>query len=97
MKIDKKAICLVGTSVWILLSIAYIAIDIWDDFKKEQLNAALQSGYQQGVTDTVNQAITQAENEKCEPFSMYNKDKKIDVINVACLKQNTAQDGGASK
>lgn len=97
MKIGKKAIGLVAVSVWILFSIAYIAMDIWGDFQKEQVNAALQSGYQQGVTDTVTQAITQAENAKCEPFSIYNKDKKIDVINVTCLKQNPAPTDGVTK
>lgn len=97
MKIGKKAIGIVAAAIWILFSIAYIANDVWMDFQNERINAALRSGYDQGVADTVSQAMTQAENEKCDPFSIYNKEKKVDVINVACLKQNTAPADGASK
>lgn len=51
--------------------------------KKKQLNQA----YNLGKTDTINTAIKQAENEKCEPFSIYSNEKQIQVINVNCLKQ----------
>ncbi|MFA6096470.1 MAG: hypothetical protein WC788_02475 [Candidatus Paceibacterota bacterium] len=97
MKIDKKAVSLVAVSFWILFSVVYVAIDIWDDFKKEQLSAALQSGYQQGKTDMINAAISQAKNEKCDPFSIYNDKEQVQLISVSCLKQDPAPADGATK
>lgn len=67
----------------------YIANDIWNDFKDEQINTALQSGYEQGVAATVNQTMTQAENKECKAFSIYTKDKSVEVINTKCLQTAT--------
>lgn len=88
MKARGKIIGIVVVLIWSLFSIAYIANDIWTDFQKEQINSALQTGYQQGVSDMVNQAITNAENTKCEPFSIFdkNKGKSVEVINTKCLQ-----------
>lgn len=97
MGINKKYVIASAAAIWILFSLAYIAFDIWDDFKKEQLSIAFQSGYQQGVSDAVSQALSQAENEKCEPFSIYNKEKRADVINTACLKQANSPENGDKK
>lgn len=86
----KKKIALMASTVfWVIFSIAYIAWDLWTDFQKDQLSVAYSQGYQQAVNDTVNQAMTQAENEKCEPFTIYNKEKKVDVINTKCLAQQS--------
>ncbi len=54
---------------------------MWSDFQVGFLNQA----YQAGRTDTVNQLMTQAENTSCQPFSVFNDDKQVQVINVACL------------
>lgn len=86
MKAGRKIISIVIVLVWIVFSIVYIANDVWTDFQKEQINSALQSGYQQGVSDTVDQAMTQAENKECKAFSIYNKDKSVEVINTKCLQ-----------
>lgn len=87
MKLNRKMINIAFVFVWTIFSIAYIANDIWTDFQKEQIGSALQSGYQQGVSDTVNQALTQAKNEKCEPFSFYNEKEQVQLININCLQQ----------
>jgi hypothetical protein len=91
MKVNKKVLSVAIVFIWSVFSIAYIANDIWTDFQREQINVALQSGYQQGVADMVNDAITSAENEKCEPFSMFdkNKGKNVEVINIKCLQSVT--------
>lgn len=79
-----------------MFSIAYIANDIWSDFKTEQINDALQSGYKQEVAATVNQAMAQAENKECKAFSIYTKDKSVEVINTKCL-QTATENGPAQK
>jgi len=87
MKVGRKIIGMAVVLIWIIFSIAYIANDVWTDFQKEKINAALQSGYQQGVADTVDQAMTQAENKECKAFSIYNKDKSVEVISTKCLQK----------
>ena len=84
MEITKKTISMLLAVLWIIFSAVYIAWDRWNHFKNEKLAQA----YQLGKTDTVNQAIKQAENEKCEPFSIYNNDKQAQLINIKCLKQS---------
>lgn len=90
MIISRKTITITMLSVWLIFSLVYIPYDFWKHFKNEQLSNA----YNQGRIDTINQAIKQAENEKCEPFSIYSDDKQIQVVNVKCLKQpeNKAND-----
>lgn len=83
MTITKQTVIIALVSIWIIFSVAYIARDLWGHFQIEQVNRA----YQQGKTDTVNAAITQAKNEKCEPFSIYTDKEQIQLINVSCLKQ----------
>ncbi|MBU3965303.1 hypothetical protein KJ695_01095 [Patescibacteria group bacterium] len=91
MNISRKTIFIALASAWIIFSLIYIPWDFWKHFKNEQLTQA----YQMGKADTINQAIKQAENEKCEPFSIYSDEKQIQLINVKCLKQ--PESGGAEK
>lgn len=83
MTISKQLIIVALVSIWIIFSLVYIARDIWGHFQIEQVSRA----YQQGKTDTVNAAIAQAKNEKCEPFSIYNDKEEIQLINIKCLQQ----------
>jgi len=83
MNISKKTIFISLASAWIIFSLIYIPWDFWKHFKNEQLSQA----YNLGRTDTINQAVKQAENDKCEPFSIYSNDKQVQVINTNCLKQ----------
>lgn len=83
MDISPKKIIVALVAVWIIFTIVYIPWDLWNHFKNEQLSQA----YNLGKTDTVNAAIKQAENEKCEPFSIYGTDnKQVQVINIKCLR-----------
>lgn len=83
MNISPKTIIIALASAWIIFSLVYIPWDFWKHFKNEQLKRA----YNLGRTDTINQAIKQAENEKCKPFSVYGNEKQAQLINVKCLKQ----------
>jgi len=64
--------------LWIVFSIIYIVNNVWSDFKNVQLTQA----YNQGRTDTINTLIQEAE--KCQPFSVYNGEKDIQLIKKGC-------------
>jgi len=80
MTITKKLILNIVLLIWIVFSVIYILYDVWSDFKLKALNQA----YQQGRADTINALIQQAE--KCDPIPVLSGEKKIEVINVNCLK-----------
>jgi len=80
MTITKKLILNIVLLIWIIFSVIYILYDVWSDFKLKALNQA----YQQGRADTINALIQQAE--KCDPIPVLSGEKKIEVINVNCLK-----------
>ena len=80
MTITKKLILNIILLIWIIFSVIYILYDIWSDFKLKALNQA----YQQGRADTINALIQQAE--KCDSIPIFSGEKKIEVINVNCVK-----------
>ena len=94
MTISLKKIIIGLAAVWIIFTLVYIPWDLWNHFKNEQLTQA----YNLGKADTVNAAITQAENDKCEPFSIYgSNNKQVQVVNMKCLTpQNNASAGASS-
>ncbi|MFH1401554.1 MAG: hypothetical protein ABIG40_01155 [Parcubacteria group bacterium] len=77
---QKKIILLIGL-IWIVFSVVYIAKDLWDDFKINQINEA----YQQGRLDTINTLI-QATETGCQALPVSNGQKTIEIINAACPK-----------
>jgi len=80
MTITKKLILNLVLILWVIFSVIYILYDVWSDFKLKALNQA----YQQGRADTINALIQQAE--KCDPIPVLSGEKRIEVINVNCLK-----------
>ena len=75
--------------LWVVFSVIYIGFNSWNNFRY----TLTMNGYQQGVTDTVDQLIQQAENKECQSFHVYNKqDKKdIELINKSCLTKAQPQ------
>lgn len=69
--------------IWAIFSVVYISYSIFDNFK----NGVLQNAYITGQNNTVSSLIDQASNKECKPFNVYAGDKKVDLINVACLQQ----------
>ncbi len=82
----KKTVFYVIVVVYIVLSSVYIIYTMWQNFKTKYATAA----YEQGRSATVSQLIQQAEDETCQPFTVYNEDKNVQLINVACLQQAEA-------
>ncbi len=83
--LSKKNLLTILLVLWVIFSVGYIGWNIWSDFRVEMLNRA----YQQGITDAVNQLISQAEKE-CKPVTVFNQaeNKQIELVNAVCLKDN---------
>ncbi len=69
LTLSKKTILSLLVCFWIVFSVAYIAWDLWSDFRYGQLEIA----YEQGMADTISALIAEAE--KCEPVQVTGRDK----------------------
>ncbi len=78
---DKKVYVIYAVVVWILFSVGYIMVDIWQDFKVSKI----QSAYQQGRSDAIQTIMSQAS--KCNAVPLYSGDESINVVSVECLQQ----------
>ncbi len=66
---------------YVTLSAAFIVYTMAIDFR----DGLLKKAYEAGKTDTVNALIANADNGKCETVNVYSGEKKVDLVNVACL------------
>ena len=53
--------------------------------------------YTAGQNDTINVLISQAENKECQPFEVYNADKRVTLVNVVCLQSQNTSPGSIKK
>ncbi len=81
--ITKKNILVFGIVVWVIFSIGYIAYDQWQEFKTQYAKTA----YQKGVSDSIRTLIIATE--KCVKVPLYDSDKKVEVVSVACLRNGS--------
>ena len=72
---------------WVVLMTLYFIWSIWNN----TLLATYNAGRQTGAQETVVSLIEQASDKKCQPFNVYAGESKVDLINVACLKQAPAE------
>lgn len=79
---QKKQIAIL---VWIIFSIFYILLDIYQGFRA----GVIEQAYLSGKTNTAAALMEKAEDPSCKPFNVYIGEKKIDLINVACLTQGS--------
>ena len=79
-KINWKATLL---TIWVVFSFLYISWNMYENFKM----SVMQNAYVAGQNDTVAKLIEQASNKECKSFNVYAGDKKVDLVNVACLQQ----------
>ena len=80
---SKKNLLVFLLVLWMIFSIGYIGWSVWNNIRAGMLNQA----YQQGVTDVINQLISQVEKNNCKPVPVFNQtDKKqVELVSVACL------------
>lgn len=82
IQLDTKKIALTG---YVVLSALYIAYSLAIGFR----DGLLRNAYETGRTETVNALIAKATDGKCEAFNVFSGDKKVDLVNVACLQKTT--------
>lgn len=73
----------VAILVWIAFSVFYVLFDIYQGFRAGMLEQA----YLSGKTQTAQALMEKAEDPSCKPFNVFIGEKKVDLINVACLTQ----------
>jgi hypothetical protein len=81
---QKKQIALF---IWIVFSVFYVLLDIYQGFRA----GILEKAYISGKTSTVAALMEKAEDPSCKPFNVYIGEKKIDLINVACLNAGRSE------
>jgi len=69
--------------VWATVSIIYIGYITWTDYKVKGITQA----YQAGKADTVNGIIKQSEDAKCQAFTIFNGDMKVELVATNCLQK----------
>jgi len=80
----RKALIVV-LGLWIVFSISYIVRDQWLKFQFRQIQAS----YQKGIADTIRTVMNQVE--LCQPLSLVDEDKKIEIIKVGCEKKQPVE------
>ena len=68
--------------IWIIFSIFYVANDIWQDFKQNELSKIANEAYSTAQTEIIGQLITEAE--KCEPIPVRSGENQINLIKTDC-------------
>lgn len=69
--------------VWFLAATSYVAYDIWNEYKVK----GIQASYRSGVENTVNELIKQVEGSNCQAVDVFIGEKKLQVVNAACIQQ----------
>jgi hypothetical protein len=67
---------------WIVFSVCFVAYSAWGYMGGKVYN----SGVKQGQVQAVNALLQQAS--KCEAFSVYAGENKVELVNVACLEKS---------
>lgn len=72
----------VSLLLFIVFALIYIGYDLYSDFKAKYINQS----YLSGKTDVISMIIKEAEKPECQPVSVYNEQKTVQLININCLK-----------
>jgi hypothetical protein len=79
--------------LYMLVSVVFIAYTLFMGFR----DGVLRNAYEAGRSDTVNALIGKATDGKCEAVNIFSGDKKVDLINVACLQKAPAGDAAPAE
>ncbi len=85
MEITKPTIKQLAIGLYIVASLGYIGLTVWTNFKVQYSERAFQSGQ----ADAIARLIDQAGDPGCQPFSVYNQQQEVQLVNVACLQAAT--------
>ena len=82
IKLNKKTILSILIILWFGFSVIYIGLDIWNDFKIQQISRALEAGR----VEIINHIIQHTIDPRCEPIRLFSEDREVNLIDVACLE-----------
>ena len=74
-------------AAYILISLVFILFTLWNDFKINVIQNSFNSGY----AASVRQIMNEASKPECKPFTVFESEKRTELINIACLKQAISQ------
>lgn len=80
---NKQKILIIVLIIIVIAFSIYTAKNIFTSYAQSTFDV----GYNKGYVDAVNEVIKSGEKESCEPFSVYNNEKEINLINVDCLNK----------
>ena len=80
---NKKTIFIVLAILWFGFSSIYIGLDIWNNFKAQQLANAFETGR----VETINQIMQRVTEARCQPIRLFNEEGEVSLIDIACLEQ----------
>ena len=83
-KMEKQKILIIVLIIIVIGLSSYFAVDLFGKYKNDVML--------QGYSLAIGELMTSAENENCEPFSVYYDNKTINLINVSCLQQTGTED-----
>ncbi|MBI2463980.1 hypothetical protein HYV57_03420 [Candidatus Peregrinibacteria bacterium] len=75
--------------LYITLSSGFIFFTLYNNFKINIIQKAYTKGQQDAEVATVQKIIQQAENTDCKPFQVFINEKKVNLMNIACLQAET--------
>lgn len=76
---NKKVV--IGLAVWGVITFLYVLADLWNGFTVN----VMERSYVSGQSNAIGQIIQQAENKECKPFNVFIGERKVDLINAACV------------
>lgn len=85
----KKEIIRTIVIVWIIGSVAYIASDVWNDYKTKGLTAA----YKSGIESVTKQIFDKSKEGDCtKTIELTLGEEKLSLIETKCLGQTAPQE-----
>lgn len=70
-------------SLYIGFSLIYILANLWINFK----NNVMQWSYLNGKQALLQEIIKEADATKCQPFTVFLKEQKVELVNTQCLQR----------
>lgn len=74
----------IALAIWGIVTLLYVLSDLWNGFTVN----VMERSYVSGQSNAIGQIIQQAENKECKPFNVFIGERKVDLINAACVSMN---------
>ena len=85
--------------LWILFSIPFIGFSLWKTVEENFYLRGVQEGSKRAAEVIYRDIIVKASNQECKTIFVEQKGRKVDLINIDCLrrKENSKPDGSLAK